>query len=216
MTKANTPNAAMIGYARTSTTEQRAGLEAQVRELTDAGCTKLFAEHASGVDSSRPELTKALDYMRAGDVFVVTKPDRLARSTADLMGIVKALQEKGVEVRIQSMGLDTTTPTGKLMLGVLASVAEFERDIMLERQRDGIAKAKADGKFKGRQPTARRKSADVVNYYQDGMTPADIARKLTIGKASVYRILGDQGVMARKGREETSASADSQAKASAS
>ncbi len=192
-----TPTAVMIGYARTSTVDQKAGLEAQTRELSQAGCTKLFAEHASGVDAARLELAKALDYVRAGDIFCCAKPDRLARSTADLMGIVKTLQAKGVELRILSMGLDTTTPTGKLMLGVLASVAEFEREIMLERQRDGIAKAKAEGKFKGRQPTARAKSGEVLKHYQDGMTPADIARKLTIGKASVYRILGEQGALAK-------------------
>lgn len=193
---ATATTATMIGYARTSTADQKAGLEAQTRDLTNAGCLKLFAEHASGVDARRPELAKALDYVRAGDVFVVTKPDRLARSTADLMTIVKALQAKGVELRILSMNLDTTTPTGKLMLGVLASVAEFEREIMLERQREGIAKAKADGKFKGRQPTARRKSDDVVKLYREGTSPADIARKLTIGKASVYRILGETGALA--------------------
>jgi DNA invertase Pin-like site-specific DNA recombinase len=194
--------ATMIGYARTSTVDQKAGLEAQTRDLTNAGCAKLFAEHASGVDAGRPELAKALDYVRAGDVFVVTKPDRLARSTADLMNIVKALQTKGVELRIISMGsdpktggLDTTSPTGKLMLGVLASVAEFEREIMLERQREGIQKAKAAGKFKGRQPTARAKSADVVSLYGAGVTPADIARQLVIGKASVYRILGAAGLV---------------------
>lgn len=184
----------MVGYARTSTSDQQAGLEAQVQALTAAGCAKVFQEHGSGVDASRPELATALDYVREGDVFMVTKPDRLARSTADLLSTVKVLQAKGVEVRIQSMDLDTTTPTGKLMLTVLSGVAAFEREIMLERQRDGIAKAKAEGKFKGRQPTARAKTAEVIKLYEDGTTPADIARKLTIGKASVYRILGAEGV----------------------
>jgi DNA invertase Pin-like site-specific DNA recombinase len=194
-TTTSTTTTTMIGYARTSTVDQKAGLEAQTRDLANAGCAKVFSEHASGVDAGRPELARALDYVRAGDVFVVTKPDRLARSTADLMNIVKALQTKGVELRILSMNLDTTTPTGKLMLGVLASVAEFEREIMLERQREGIAKAKAAGKFKGRQPTARAKSADVVSLYGAGTTPADIARQLEIGKASVYRILGEKGLV---------------------
>ncbi len=179
----------IVGYARTSTSDQQAGLEAQVQALAAAGCAKVFQEHGSGVDASRPELAKALDYVREGDVFMVTKPDRLARSTADLLNTVKALQAKGVEVRIQSMDLDTTTPTGKLMLTVLSGVAAFEREIMLERQRDGIAKARADGKFKGRQPTARAKAGEVLKLHADGTTPADIARKLTIGRASVYRIL---------------------------
>jgi DNA invertase Pin-like site-specific DNA recombinase len=187
----------VVGYARTSTRDQLTGLEAQVRELTAAGCAKVFQEHGSGVDAARPELVKALEYIREGDVFMVTKPDRLARSTADLMATAKALQAKGVELRILSMNLDTTSPTGKLMLGVLASVAEFEREIMLERQRDGIAKAKANGKFKGRQPTARAKSADVLKLYRDGETPADIARSLKIGRASVYRILGERRALDR-------------------
>jgi DNA invertase Pin-like site-specific DNA recombinase len=194
-TTTSTTTTTMIGYARTSTVDQIAGLEAQTRDLANARCAKVFSEHASGVDAGRPELARALDYVRAGDVFIVTKPDRLARSTADLMNIVKALQTKGVELRILSMNLDTTTPTGKLMLGVLASVAEFEREIMLERQREGIAKAKAAGKFKGRQPTARAKSDRVVSLYGAGTTPADIARQLEIGKASVYRILGEKGLV---------------------
>jgi DNA invertase Pin-like site-specific DNA recombinase len=198
ITTATTTTKTILGYGRTSTIDQTAGLEAQVRDLTNAGCVKVFSEHASGVDASRPELARALDYAREGDVFMVTKPDRLARSTADLLNIVKALQAKGVELRILSMNLDTTTPTGKLMLSVLASVAEFEREIMLERQREGIAKAKAEGKFKGRQPTARAKTADVVKLYEDGTTPADIARQLVIGKASVYRILGDAGCLAKR------------------
>jgi DNA invertase Pin-like site-specific DNA recombinase len=201
MTTTNT----MIGYARTSTVDQKAGIEAQTRDLDNAGCTKIFSEHASGVDAGRPELNKALDYVRAGDVFVVTKPDRLARSTADLMSIVKTLQTKGVELRILSMNLDTTTPTGKLMLGVLGSVAEFEREIMLERQREGIAKAKKEGRFKGRQPTARAKSADVTSLYGAGVTPADIARKLEIGKASVYRILGAAGLVGNTGSNDGTA-----------
>lgn len=183
------PSTAMIGYARTSTTDQKAGLEAQHRDLAQAGCHKVFSEHASGVDASRPELARAVDYAREGDAFVVTKPDRLARSTADLIAIARTLQAKGVELRILSMGLDTTTPNGKLMLTVLGAVAEFEREIMLERQREGIAKAKAAGKFKGRQPTARAKTAIVLQHHEQGMSPADIARTVQIGKASVYRIL---------------------------
>jgi DNA invertase Pin-like site-specific DNA recombinase len=190
------PNAARIGYGRTSTTDQVAGLDAQTRDLMTAGCTKVFSEHASGVDAGRPELAKALDYVRAGDVFIVTKPDRLARSTGDLMNIVKQLQEKGVELRILSMDLDTSTATGKLMLTVLSGVAAFEREIMLERQREGIQKAKAAGKYVGRQPTARKKSDDVVRLYKDGVTPSDIGRQLGISKASTYRILGETGALA--------------------
>lgn len=189
---------ATIGYARTSTTDQTAGLEAQRAELAAAGCSKVFAEHGSGVDATRPELAKALDYAREGDVFVVAKPDRLARSVSDLLATVRGLQAKGVEVRILSMQLDTTTPTGKLILGVLGSVGEFERELMLERQKAGIAKAKIEGRYAGRKPTARAKSADVIRLHKEGKNPAQIVREAGIGRASVYRILGDAGLLARE------------------
>ena len=141
-----------IGYARTSTTEQMAGLEAQERELKAAGCAKVYSEQISGTKRDRPQLAAALEHMRQGDVLMVTKPDRLARSTADLLGYVKAIQAKGCHLIVQSMGgqtLDTSNPTSKLMLTMLGAVAEFERDLMKERQAEGIAKAKAEGKYKG-------------------------------------------------------------------
>lgn len=179
----------LVGYARTSTTDQKAGLEAQLRDLGAAGCTKLFYEELSAVATRRPELERALDYVREGDTMIVTKPDRLARSTADLLATAKLLDTKGVTLRILSMNVDTSTPTGKLMLTLLGGIAEFERDLMLERQREGIAKAKADGKYKGRAPTARAKAGDVIRLKAEGLTADDIAAKLDIGRASVFRIL---------------------------
>jgi len=181
---------AMIGYARTSTIDQKAGLEAQQRDLMAAGCTKVFSEHLSSVDAKRPELARALDYAREGDTFVVTKPDRLARSTKDLLGVLEALEEKGVRVRILSMDLDTTSPTGRLMVTVLGAVAAFERELMLERQREGIAKAKADGKYKGRKPTAALKADEAIKLVNvDGLTVTEAAKALGIGRGSVYRAL---------------------------
>ena len=182
---------ATVGYARTSTTDQKAGLQAQRRELDAVGCTKLFEEQLSSVAVKRPELERALDYVREGDTLVVTKLDRLARSVADLVSITKTLREKGVALRILSMNLDTTTPTGKLMLNLLGSIAEFERELMLERQREGIAKAKADGKYQGRQPTARRKTADVLKLRAEGRSANDIASTIGISRASVFRILAE-------------------------
>lgn len=181
----------IVGYGRTSTSDQIAGLEAQERDLKAAGCEKLFIEHGSAVDSQRQQLRSALDFVRDGDVFVVTKLDRLARSVADLMSMVERLTAKGVQLRILAMNLDTATPTGKLMLGVLGSVAQFEREMMLERQREGIAKARAAGKYKGRAPTARGKSADVLRLHSEGVGASEIARRVGIGRASVYRILDD-------------------------
>jgi DNA invertase Pin-like site-specific DNA recombinase len=180
----------LVGYARTSTVEQTAGLADQVAELSRLGCERVFEEHGSGVDSERPKLREAIEFVRPGDVLVVTKPDRIARSAIDLLTTVKAIQAKGCEVRILSLGIDTTAPTGKLTLTVLAGMAEFERDLMLERQRAGIAAAKAAGKYKGRAPTARAKASEVAELWHQGLGATEIASKLGIGRASVYRILG--------------------------
>jgi DNA invertase Pin-like site-specific DNA recombinase len=177
-----------VGYGRTSTVTQEAGLEAQERDLKAAGVEKMFTEQVSSV-AEREELEAALDYVRNGDVLVVTKLDRLARSIRDLCAIVDRLTAKGVALRILSMNLDTSTPTGKLMLNVLGSVAQFEREVMLERQREGIAKAKAEGKFKGRAPTARMKAEEVRAMAKAGMTREAIAGKLGMSERSVYRVL---------------------------
>jgi DNA invertase Pin-like site-specific DNA recombinase len=178
----------IVGYARTSTVEQVAGFEAQERDLHAAGVERVFAEQISSV-ATRAQLEAALNFIRAGDVFVVTKIDRLARSVADLCAIVKRIESKGATLRILAINLDTATPTGKLMLNVLASVAQFEREVMLERQREGIAKAKGEGRYKGRAPTARAKSADIHRLAAEGLTREAIATQLKIGVASVYRVL---------------------------
>lgn len=194
MPSAKTQSAAhgqLVGYARTSTTDQKAGLEAQLRDLEAAGCAKTFQEEISSVATKRPELERCLDYVREGDTLIVTKLDRLARSVADLVAITERTKAKGVGLRILSINLDTGTPTGKLMVNLLGSIAEFERELMLERQREGIAKAKAEGKYKGRAPTARRKADDVMRLKAEGMTGDAIAARLGIGRASVFRILRD-------------------------
>lgn len=179
----------LIGYARVSTVEQDAGYEAQRRELLKIGCEKLFCEKVSGVSAHRPQLEAALDMLRSGDVLVTTKPDRLARSVEDLLRIVRRVKELGASVRILSMDFDTGTPTGKLMLTVMGGIAEFERELMKERQREGVAKAKAEGKYKGRAPTARAKRAKVLELAAQGVGATDIAREVGIGRASVYRLL---------------------------
>lgn len=182
---------AIIGYGRTSTADQKAGLEAQLRDLRAAGCAKIFTEEVSSVANNRPELERALDYVREGDILVVTKLDRLARSVADLVAITARLREKGVGLRILALNLDTSTPTGKLMLNLLGSIAEFERELMLERQKEGIAKAKAEGKYTGRAPTARRQADKVLALKRDGKTPAQIQTELGISRASYFRIVKD-------------------------
>ncbi|WP_046863666.1 recombinase family protein [Microvirga massiliensis] len=178
----------LIGYARTSTVEQEAGLEAQARDLKAAGVEKLFAEQVSSV-APREQLAAALEWLREGDVLVVTKLDRLARSMRDLLDTLAMVERKGASLRILAMNLDTATPTGRLMLNVLGSVAQWEREMMLERQREGIAKAKGEGKYKGRKPTARAKTDEIKALAADGVSLSNIARQLGIGKASVHRVL---------------------------
>lgn len=178
----------IVGYARTSTIEQVAGLEAQLKALEAAQCEKIFREQVSSV-ALRAQLQAALEFVREGDVLVATKLDRLARSVADLMAIIQTLESKQVGLRVLNLGMDTQTPTGRLMLTVLGGVAQFEREMMLERQREGIAKAKADGKYRGRKPVSDDKRGSVLQLATSGMTKAQIARELQIGQATVYRIL---------------------------
>lgn len=197
-TKEQPPKGQLVGYARTSTTDQKAGLAGQLRDLEGIGCDRIFSEEVSSVAvGKRGQLEAALDYVRQGDTFVVTKLDRLARSVADLVAITGRLNGKGVGLRILAMNLDTGTPTGKLMLNLLGSIAEFERELMLERQREGIAKAKADGKYKGRAPTARNKAEDILRLRGEGKTAEAIAAETGVGRTSVFRVLKD----ARDGAE---------------
>ena len=180
----------LIGYARTSTLEQKASLETQRESLSAIGCEKVWEEQTSSV-AFRESLRAAMDYAREGDTLVVTKLDRLARSVRHLGEIVEELEGKSVGLRILDLGLDTSNATGKLMLNVLGAVAQFERELMLERQREGIAKAKALGKYKGRTPTARIQSKDIVALDRQGLTKRSISKKLGISERSVYRVLSE-------------------------
>lgn len=182
----------LVGYARTSTADQTAGLAAQERDLKAASVERIFAEQVSSV-SQRAEMTACLSFMRQGDVLVVTKPDRLARSTAELLAIEADLSKRGIGLVVLSMGgerLDTRNPTSKLMLTILAGVATWEREIMLERQREGIARAQREGKYKGRKPTVAVQACMIRELQASGVKPAHIARKLGVARSSVYRMLG--------------------------
>jgi DNA invertase Pin-like site-specific DNA recombinase len=178
---------AIIGYARVSTEDQH--LAAQLEQLHQAGCKRIYKEKASGVKVDRPQLAAMLDYVREGDTIVACKLDRIARSTKHLLEIVETLDKKGVAFRVLNINLDTSSPTGKLMLTMLGAIATFEREMMLERQREGIAKAKEKGQYKGRKPTAREKADQVVKLIAEGKTKAAVAKELGIGVASVYRIV---------------------------
>jgi DNA invertase Pin-like site-specific DNA recombinase len=182
----------IIGYARTSSKHQEAGLEDQIEQLRKIGCEKIFSEQVSSV-TQRDELDKALDFAREGDTFVVTKLDRLARSVANFLEIQKSLAEKSVSLRILDLNLDTSTPMGEMVLGVLAYVAQFERKIMLERQRVGIAKAKSEGKYKGKpknEKLLKRMDAEIAAYNRNdprSLTIKQIAEKLSISQGYLYQ-----------------------------
>jgi DNA invertase Pin-like site-specific DNA recombinase len=134
-----------------------------------------------------------VEFAREGDLFIVTKIDRLARSVTDLLSIIQTHQEKKVGIPILNLGMNTQTPTGKMILTVLASVAQFEREIMLKRQREGMAKAKAAGKYRGRKPISSQKREEVIGLVKNKTPKAVIAKKLEIGEATVYRILKQKG-----------------------
>lgn len=178
----------LIGYARVSSSSQ--SLELQMEALTAGGCHKIFAEKQSGTTTKgRTALADALSYVRDGDTFVVTRLDRLARSAGDLHAIVKQLTEKNVTFMcISQPAMETRSSTGKLLLGVLASIAEFEADIRRERQREGIEKAKAAGVYQGRKRTID--AAQVIALHDQGLGGSEIAKRLNISRASVYRAIG--------------------------
>lgn len=176
----------VIGYGRVSSTDQH--LEVQRDKLKAAGCTKLFLEQKSGkTTAGRDQLEAALEFVREGDTFVVTRFDRLARSTVDLLSILETLKAKGVDFKCTDQKIDTSGPMGKFFLTIMGAVAEFELGIRKERQLDGIAKAKEAGIYKGRKRTVD--AAAVKKLADDGLGATAIADKLGIGRASVYRAL---------------------------
>lgn len=178
---------ATIGYARVSTEEQ--DLTAQLGQLQAVGVDKLFQEKASGVKQNRPQLAALLDYVREGDQVVCCKLDRIARSTRHLLEIVDVLEGKGVAFRVLNINLDTSTPTGKLMLSMLAAIGQFEREMMLERQKEGIEQAKREGVYKGRKATARAKGEQMLTLLSQGKTKEQVATELGVNVSSVYRIV---------------------------
>lgn len=178
----------LFGYCRVSTDDQT--LDVQRAALLGAGVPAglIFEEKASGTKrEGRGELERVLALLRYGDVLVVTRIDRLARSMVDFANIVHDLKSRGIGFRCTEQAIDTSGPMGELTMNILAAFAQFETQLRAERQREGIAKAKQDGKYKGRKPTVP--IARVRELASGGMGPAEIARTLGIGRASVYRAL---------------------------
>lgn len=181
---------ALVGYARASSTSQ--GVDIQIERLVAEGVdpdNHLFVEKRSGTTTEgRVELAACLKHARRGDVVVVCKLDRLGRSVNDLSRIVTDLEMRGIGFRVLDQhGIDTTTTTGKLMFNMLAAFAEFETALRAERQREGIEKAKAAGVYKGRPATIE--TGEVQRLKAEGLGATAIAKKLGIGRASVYRAL---------------------------
>jgi DNA invertase Pin-like site-specific DNA recombinase len=181
----------LIGYARTSTTDQQAGFESQLVELEAYGSELTFKEEVSAV-ASRGELERAMDMLGEGDKLVVTKLDRLARNVMQMGELLQQIEAKGAGLVILSLGsetIDTTTATGKPILNMMVSVAQFEREMMKERQVEGIKRAKAEGKYKGRVPTAMRQADKVKALVEAGVQRVQVHEQLGIIKASYYRCL---------------------------
>lgn len=181
----------LVGYARTSTVEQQAGFESQLVELNAYGCERTYQEQVSAV-ATRQQLEAAIDMLRAGDKLVVTKLDRLARSVSHMGEVLEQVEAKGAGLVILSLGsetVDTSTATGKLILNMMVSVAQFEREMMKERQVEGIKRAKAEGKYKGRVPSAMKQADKVMALAEAGVSRVQIMEQLDISKASYYRCL---------------------------
>jgi DNA invertase Pin-like site-specific DNA recombinase len=176
----------LYGYARVSTTDQ--DLSLQEKTLRAAGCAVIRAEKRTGTRrEGRAELQILLDFLRAGDTLVVTRIDRLARSVKDLQDIVHDLKGRGIALKATEQPIDTSSAAGKAFLDMLGVFAEFETNLRRERQREGIAAAKARGVYKGRKPSIDH--ARVFALAAEGVGKAEIARRLGIGRASVYRVL---------------------------
>ncbi|MGQ4689310.1 recombinase family protein [Aeromonas veronii] len=176
---------ALVGYARVSTVGQ--SLDTQLQALAE--CSTIFQEKVSGARDDRPQLALLLNSVRKGDVVLVTKLDRLARNTRHLLEISEYLQSKQVALRILNLGINTSTPTGKLMLTMIGAIATFERELMLERQAEGIELAKQRGVYKGRKPTAMARGEEVLALADRGVAKTEIARQTGISLSSVQRIL---------------------------
>jgi DNA invertase Pin-like site-specific DNA recombinase len=178
-----------IGYARVSTQDQNTRL--QLDALTQAGCARVFAEKASGAQRERPQLRAALDYMRPGDALVVWKLDRLARSLKQLIETVEELEQRGIGFLCLTEAIDTTSAGGKLVFHIFASLAEFERSIIRERTRAGLAAARARGRVGGRPPALSEQDLQQAKALLNDpkITVAQVARRLGVGASTLYRHL---------------------------
>ena len=178
-----------VGYVRVSTKEQNTARQDEMMEALSV--EKVFTENVSGKNMNRPQLKAMMEFVRQGDTVVVESYSRLARSTKDLLTIVERLNEKGVSFISQKERIDTSTPQGRLMMTIFAGLAQFERECTLQRQAEGIAIAKAEGKYKGCQPIAKPTNWDsVYAQWKAGDITARVAqKKLSLTPATFYRMV---------------------------
>lgn len=175
-----------IGYGRVSSWGQ--SLDVQLEKLKD--CDKIFSEKKTGTNDKREQLQLALDFVREGDEFVVTKLDRLARNTRELLNIIHKLQSKNVSLKVLDQSIDTSTPIGRLMISVIGSIAEFENDLRKERQMDGIILSKSRGvEFGRKNKLTNEQIIEMKQKREQGMLIKDLMSEFRISKASVYRIM---------------------------
>lgn len=187
-----------IGYAHVSSTEQN--LDIQLEKLQAFGCEKIYQEKLSWkTGNNRPALKEALDFAREWDIFVITRLDRLARSVFDLLQIIQSFEKQNIGFVVLDQKIDTTTPTGKLMFHVLSAIGEFERELINERAKEWIAKAKANGVRFGREP--KLTPEQLLEFRREfknppvGFTKADIAKKYGLSRASGYRVYGKEFIV---------------------
>lgn len=177
----------LIGYARVSTDDQDCAI--QVEKLNAIGCQKVYKDQKTGTIVEREQLKQCLDYLREGDVLAFTRVDRLGRSLKDLITIADDLREQGISLFILQQNLNTATPMGQLFYSMLGIISEFEYHLKRERQLEGIAKAKASGKYKGRKPLSYDMVTEVRALKASGVSPTQIAQQLNIGRTTVYKYL---------------------------
>jgi DNA invertase Pin-like site-specific DNA recombinase len=180
------------GYARVSSLDQNTSIQKDALEAS--GCNRIWEEQASGTSrNARPELTSVLSYLREGDTLVVTRVDRLARSVKDLQDIVYELKDRGVHLQALEQPIDTSTAAGKAFLDMLGVFAEFETSLRKERQLEGIAKAKAKGVYKGKQPLSDNKRVHIIELFNGGMKQVDIVRTTGLGRTTIHNVLKSSG-----------------------
>ncbi|MDK9782366.1 recombinase family protein [Vibrio sp. B172a] len=179
-----------VGYARVSTHDQ--SLMLQLEALKQAGCIKVFSDTASGSDANRKGLLELKDYLRSGDTLVVTRIDRIARSVLDLQQLVAYLKKQEIELTATEQPISTSSAAGKAFLDMLSVFAEFELNIRKERQLEGIAAAKAAGKYKGRKPTPKATQQEILLMYQKHKSVSEIARLCNVSRNTVYKTIREQ------------------------